>query len=350
MTAKEIAAKLNISPSAVSLALNGRKGVSEETRAQVLALAQEYGLRKPRQRNTPEGTIALVVFRRYHWICNDNTFFTAIIESIGTACREENYALQIIYFLDDEDWDDQLHAIEACGCSGVILLATEMLEYEGVRFEKLRLPLVVLDNSFDSTSFHSVTINNTQGAGLAVRHVLEMGHRSIGFLWNNTGIRNFEERHLGAYQAIDTFNRSSADTPASVIPVSAVFVGGSDVYPTMTDYLDTKPQLPTVFVADNDTIAIPCIQALQDRGYRVPEDISVIGFDNAAMSNLVNMQLTTIDVPKHFLGRAATQLLVSVIRNEVENTPMRICANTTLIRRNTVGHAAGSAAQKKGNA
>ena len=338
MTAKEIAARLNISPSAVSLALNGRKGVSEETRAQVLAMAQEYGLQKPRQRNVPTGSIALVVFRRYNWICNENTFFSSMIESIGAACRDANYTLQITYFLENEDWNAQFHTIVSSGCSGILLLATEMLEDEGIRFEKLGLPLVVLDNAFDDASFPSVTINNAQGAALAVRHVLDMGHREIGFLWNTTGIRNFQERHMGAIQALELFNqhRSPAETPASWTTLPVTFTGGADVYPTMSDYLKTHPKLPSALIADNDTIASPCIQALQDSGYRVPDDISIIGYDNAAMSYLINLQLTTIDVPKQFMGCEAVRLLVAAIQGTLNATPIRICANTSLIRRNTV--------------
>lgn len=338
MTAKEIAARLNISPSAVSLALNGRKGVSEETRAQILALAQEYGLQRPRQRNVPTGSIALVVFRRYNWICNENNFFSSMIESIGTACRDANYTLQITYFLENEDWDDQFHAIMSSGCSGILLLATEMPESAGARFEKLGLPLVVLDNTFDDVSFSSVTINNAQGAALAVRHVLDMGHREIGFLWNATGIRNFQERHMGAIQALELFNqhRRPTEVPASWASLPVNFMGGADVYPIMSDYLKTHPKLPSALIADNDTIAIPCIQALQDFGYRVPDDISIIGFDNATMSYLINLQLTTIDVPKQFMGQKAVRLLVSAIQGTLDTTPIRICANTSLIRGSTV--------------
>ncbi len=336
MTAKDIAQQLNISPSAVSLALNGRKGVSETTREKVLALAREYGIKKSvRPQISPANTIALVIFQRYSWICNDNGFFASLIESIGTACREANYILQIMYFLENDDWDRQIDAIAASGCSGVILLATEMFEHECAPFHRLRLPVVVLDNAFDESSFSSITINNSQGAALAVNHAIEMGHRSIGFLKNAANIRNFQERHDGAQRAIRLFNQRFPSDPVTVIPVDVLFETITETYSVMRKYLQTNPQMPSIYIADNDTLAIPCIQALQDHGFRVPDNISVIGFDNASMTNLINMDLTTIDVPKLLLGREATRLLISCIEGAVL-TSVRICVNTTLIRRSTV--------------
>ncbi len=336
MTAKDIAQKLNISPSAVSLALNGRKGVSEETREKVLALAKEYGIKKGNRSQIPlTNTIALVIFRRYNWICNDNVFFASLIESIGTACRKANYILQIMYFLENDDWDRQIDTIAASGCSGVILLATEMFEHEYAPFHRLQLPVVVLDNAFDESSFSSITINNLQGAALAVNYAIEMGHRSIGFLKNAANIRNFQERHDGAQRAIRLFNQRFPSDPVSVIPVDVLFDSISEIYSDMRKYLQKNPEMPSVYIADNDTIAIPCIQALQDHGFRVPDDISVIGFDNASMTNLINMDLTTIEVPRLLLGHEATRLLISFIEGD-DPRSVRICVNTTLIRRSTV--------------
>lgn len=336
MTAKDIAQQLNISPSAVSLALNGRKGVSEATREKVLALAREYGIKKGiRTQISPANTIALVIFRRYNWICNDNAFFSSLIESIGTACREANYILQIMYFLENDDWDRQIDTIAASGCSGVILLATEMFEHECAPFHRLQLPVVVLDNTFDESPFSSITINNSQGAALAVNHAIEMGHRSIGFLKNAANIRNFQERHDGAQRAIRLFNQRFPSDPVTVLPVDVLFETIVETYSVMRKYLQKKPKMPSIYIADNDTIAIPCIQALQDHGFRVPDDISVIGFDNASMANLINMDLTTIDVPKFLLGREAIRLLISCI-DGANPMSVRICVNTALIRRSTV--------------
>lgn len=339
ITTKEIAQKLNISSSAVSLALNGRKGISAETRAKVIELAEKHGLQRGRKRDANQGVILLVVFMRYNWMSSENNFFSALLNGIATECQADNYNLQITYFSASGDIKEQIRKIENTQCSGIILLATEMLENEIQIFEELTKPLVVMDNFFDATRFSSVTINNLQGASQATQYVLQAGHRRIGYLLSNVRIRNFEERRMGAHYAVTRFMNEHGQTEKVdeiFIPVELGLNDLNQTYNFISNYLEYKSDLPTALIADNDTIAISCIRALLDHGYRIPEDISIVGFDNAAMVNLTYHDLTTVNVPKEHLGSLALQRLLAEIAADGNLHACRTCVNTSLVVRGSV--------------
>ncbi len=102
----------------------------------------------------------------------------------------------------------------------------------------------------------------------------------------------------------------------------------------MSSYLDTNPQLPTAFFADNDIIAVSCMRALKEHGYRLPDDISFVGFDDMPLSYVVSPKLTAIQVPKEAFGQRAVTRLSEKIKGK-DDISLKISVNPTLVIRDS---------------
>ena len=189
ITAKELAEKLGISASAVSIALNGRKGISDEKRDFILRAAKEYGLKRPLRKSFSSTFINLVIFKKHGMVYGDTPFFAAVTEGISAEVANSGYNLQISYFYGNQDNAEQLKSLSMSDCAGIILLATEMEPEDIQQFLTIGKPIVVLDCYFEGTLLDCVVINNSQGAYLATKHLIEFGHTDLGYIHSNVHSR-----------------------------------------------------------------------------------------------------------------------------------------------------------------
>lgn len=306
VNARELAQMLEVSPSAISIALNDRPGISRQTRERILAAAAEHGLQRPARESRPARRyINLIIFKKHGLVIGDTPFFSELIESVTTAANCLSYHIQLSYFYAAQNPAEQLKSINSTGCAGVILLATEMTEEDLPLLSEIRAPLVVLDNNVESAGFDCVVINNVQAAMLAAGHLLARGHRRIGHLCSSVDIMNFRERREGFLRAAAIL----ADDPQSRIVTIPVESTSDGAYRDMTVYLARRPELPQAFFADNDIIAIACIRALKEAGCNIPRDLSIIGFDDVPYARVVSPRLTTMHVPRDLMGRYAINRL-----------------------------------------
>jgi DNA-binding LacI/PurR family transcriptional regulator len=211
--------------------------------------------------------------------------------------------------------------------------STEMRATDVAQFEHLGVPIVLLDNWFPTKNLDSVVIDNSRGAWTAVRYLRNMGHTDIGYLHSRTEIRNFLERKDGYIQAMRYFNTSDIDPRHTIIEVGSTM---ESAYEDMNRYLDGNPYLPTAYFADNDLIAMSCIRALKDHGIRVPEDISVIGFDDVSTAAIADPPLTTMAVPKTNMGGLAVRRLVEHVKGETGGEVVRISVLPEIVQRESV--------------
>lgn len=194
ITAKELAQRLHLSAATVSMVLNRKPGISDETRDLVLSEAKRCGYDFSKIKTPPPGTVYLVVYKKHGEVVGDTPFFFQVIEGIETTCRDAGYRLQLFYFNEVAPAAEQIELINNSGCSGVILLGTEMFLEDYRPFQSLHVPLVVLDSYYDELPFTTVLINNARGAFLATDYLVSEGHRDIGYLQSARAISNFEER------------------------------------------------------------------------------------------------------------------------------------------------------------
>ena len=234
------------------------------------------------------------------------------------------------YFNEVAPAAEQIELINNSGCSGVILLGTEMFLEDYRPFQSLHVPLVVLDSYYDELPFTMVLINNARGAFLATDYLVSEGHRNIGYLQSARAISNFEERADGFFRALRQNEiKKNMSYVFRVTPVQGV------AYREFSRILDPHPALPTGFFADNDIIALDCIRALKEHGYRIPDDVSVVGFDDIPSCQLLEPPMTTTCVPKSFLGAQAMHQLLRLFADPIL-PPVKVEISTELVKRSTV--------------
>ncbi len=327
MTSKELAKALGVSPSAVSLAFNGNPGISEETRQRILAAAREMNVRHTARKTPASNTIDVLCCKKHGMVFGDTPFFAALMEGIFSMASSAGYSVRISYMYGSDT--TAVDALRESDSAGVVLIATEMSDEKDLHpFYSLGKPVVILDAHFRSHRFPSVVISNNQGAYEATQCLLRHGHRKLGHLRSSVVIGNFIEREQG-FQA--------ACAEAGDCETITVNVGSTQetAYSDMLAWLETNPEVPTAFFADNDLIAISCIRALKDKGYRVPQDVSVVGFDDIPISAVASPALTTVHVYKEQMGGVAVDILRMTIADP-KRPVMNVHLCTDLIERQSV--------------
>lgn len=331
--AKDLAKQLNLSAATVSMVLNNKPGISKETRALVLEAAQKQGYRFKKKTAATE-TIQFVIYKKHGTIVGDTPFFSQMIEGITQKCQAENYSLQITYFYEQGDVAQQLESIHTSNCAGIILLGTEMQLEDFKYFDDFMVPVVLLDCYQDELNIDCVLINNVQGAFLATNYLIECGHKKIGYLQSSIRINNFVERADGYYKAL-RLKGMDIQHPYVVKIAPSVDAG----YREIAEWLQTKPDLADAYFADNDIVGAVAVRAFQEVGYRVPENISVIGFDDMQVFQFLEPSLSTMRVPKMALGALAVSRLIEKIQGKSDEI-VKIALSTQLIERDSTCHAA----------
>lgn len=330
VTAKQIAKELNISAAAVSMALNNKPGVSTETRKIVIETAKRmgYDFSKTDSSKNDEKIIAFVFFHKNFVF--ETPFFTELALSIENVLKENGYKLIIHHIHDLDNVEEQLEIIKYRGCSGMILLGTVMSADQFKPFEELDIPLVLLDTYIPSANVDCVVINNIEGSRSATDYLIKKCKSQPGYIHATQYLRNFDERSDGFYKAIR--QNGYASSKSIVHHVSSSTDGA---YADMMDILNNNEPIAKCYFADNDEIAIGAMRAFKDKGYKIPEDISIVGFDNMSYSIYVDPPLTTVNVPKAYMGKVAAQRLIEIMKEEF-HYPIKIEINTNLIIRKSI--------------
>ncbi len=332
ISAKELAEKLNLSQATVSMVLNNKPGISEQTRKIVMDAAADYGYqssKKQLQKNVNK-TIQFIIYKKYGTVVSDTPFFSQVTEGINYQCSKNGYRLQISYLYDNEDKKEQVEDLKRMNIDGILLLGTEMTPKDYPLFQNLKIPFVILDSYFDDINCDAVLINNVQGAYLATEYLAVRGHKKIGYLRSNTRISNFEEREDGYYKSLRRNN-----IPTSHPYVVNITPTTEQAYLDICGYLKTNPAFPTAFFADNDIIAAAAIRAFKEYNIKVPEQISIIGFDDMPICQFTDPTLTTMYVPKQRLGALAVDRLLDRM-NGANTENIKIELAVKLIERNSV--------------
>ncbi|GFZ32127.1 LacI family transcriptional regulator [Clostridium zeae] len=328
ITAKEIAKQLNISESAVSLALNQKPGVSTKTRKKVIEVAKSlgYDFSKINPHTNKAGVINFILYTKS--LLFDTPFFRELITGVEKGFKNTGYRVIINHLHSEEYVQEQLDEIINSDCDGIILLGTEMAKEDFASFSLVNLPIILLDSYFDSNKMDCILINNFEGAYNATNYLIKKIHAQPGHLKASLSIYNFDERADGYYKAI---RQNGMSVAKSIVHSLSPSIDGA--FADMLSIIEQGDELATCYFADNDEIAIGAMKAFKEKGFNIPSDIAIIGFDNIPFSTYVEPPLTTINVPKTYLGELAAKRMLSVIENSSEYQPIRIEVKTNLIPR-----------------
>ncbi len=330
ITAKELAKKLGLSETAVSMALNNKPGVSTSTRQLVIKAAEEAGYDFSRIRNSGDisGSIYVIFYKTHNAILSYTPIFDELYQGIKEECQKKSIGCKMIHFYEKTDkLEDCFAEIRGSDCIGIILVGTEMTKEVCQRFIDLNLPMTLLDTYFESLDCNSVLINNSQGAYIATEYLISITGTQPGYLQSSYPIYNFAARQEGYFKAIKENGMSKS---RSIIHKLAPSI--EDAMGDMLEILDDNPEIARCYFADNDIIAIGAMKAFKLRGYKVPEDVAIIGFDNISECRVVEPSLTTMDVPRLFIGQTAAKQLLEQITTKVHHS-CKTEVSTKLIKR-----------------
>jgi len=327
---KDIAERLGVSPTTVSLVLNNKPGAGVELRDRILKTAGELGYRPLGVAKS--GSLCLLQIARHgHTVNRDHDVFIAdYIEGLSQGAKQLNFSLEIMSF-QPSPIDRILEAAMGNPADGFIVLGTELSQDDVASFSSLRRPLVFIDTFLDFANFDFVDMNNEDSIFLLLKYLYEAGHRDIGFVKGAIETRNFRLREEGFTVGLRGLGLE-ADRDLTFV-VDQTFHGALN---GMKAILEAKPRLPTALVCANDIIASGCLKALAEAGILVPDDLSVVGFDDLPLSAIVDPPLTTIQVSKAQIGRMAAQLVASRIRGEADLPSVKVLIGGKLVERQSV--------------
>lgn len=330
ITVKELAEQLSLSPSAVSMALNGKPGVSQSTRQKVMEAAKEggYDFSKLKGASENNGSIVLLVDRGYDILASDTPVFVSRIDGVVAACKDFHYTLEMRYIYDNQV-EEELTALMASGARG-LLISGDISKIEKKMLQDFPIPMVIMDSSLADMDKNYVLINNEQGAFLATKKLIERYNQLPGFLQSAFMVENFAEREQGYRRAIHSAGSQPIEQHIHALTPSIV-----GAYSGMKEVLQ-HGQPARAYYAANDQIAIGAMRALREAGYRIPQDVAMIGFDDSSICELAEPPLTTIHVPHEHLGRLGVERLVYLIEHTGEQIPtVTLRANTYLVERSS---------------
>lgn len=334
MTIKDLAKLTNTSPATVSLALNGKAGVSGTTRERIIKAAEENGYILPKRTAAlPSSIIRLVAVSKPNTSGIHNfrtTFFAEIINYIQTRCSELNYSM-IYSMVPHSDFLQSILNLETIQPScGIIVLGTYLESSEVPLLQQLPVPFVLLDRNCTIHNLNSVSINNFSGAYLAVENLISCGHTRIGYISSSPNVYNLEERRSGFLSALRTHDLSLA--PQDIIPTNSY---SSDGVQRLKAALSDRSDIPTAFFCENDYTALSLVSALIQLGYSVPGDVSVIGFDDVPECSLTTPPLSTVHVDRQALATAAVDRL-HLLMTSPNITSQSILVNVSIRMRASV--------------
>ncbi|NLI22747.1 MAG: LacI family transcriptional regulator [Clostridiales bacterium] len=306
MTIREIANLAGVSPAAVSLVINNKKGVSEETRRRVQTVIEENNYIVPGQKRTGKPKrfrLCVIKFRTHGIALEENQgFIASIIDQIESECRHYGYDLAMVN-CEVATATETLTELMTAPPDGVILMGTELSDNDYKLLDLITVPIVVLDHSMRDMHVDSVVMDNETISAEAVRYLYGLGYRDIGYVCFSLPISNCLERYHGYQREMERLGLPIPE-PIRIMPT----LSGS--YKDMKRLLETGEYVPHgAAVADNDTVAIGVMKAVREAGYNIPEDFSIIGVDDIPFSAMTMPALTTMRISRSALGTLAVDTL-----------------------------------------
>jgi DNA-binding LacI/PurR family transcriptional regulator len=325
----EIAEKAEVSAATVSRALRGLHHVNEKTRKKIIAAAQEldYPIRPdllPQSATTRTNTIGVIAPFISRW------YFSQVIAGVEQALREAGMNLLLFNFAQVDARQRVFQQKKLIGkVDGLIVISLPPTEREFDQILGLGIPVALI--GIPDSRCSSVSIDDVKGGEVATQYLIDKGHRDIAIM---TGQQEVAYDFKVASQRKEGFLKTLAANGIEFNPQFEI-IADFDSYTSelaMDEFLRRK-KLPTAIFCESDEMAFGAIRALHKRGMKVPDDMSVIGFDGHEFAPVVG--LTTIAQPASFLGQlAASQIMAKIEKPETATAQMKV--PTSLVVRESV--------------
>ena len=334
---RDVAREADVALSTVSQVFNNKPNVSGETRQRVLTVARKMGYSKRGTSNIPHNSTISTIGLLTASVPDGtsmltNTFFSGIIVSIERECRRNN--LNLMYANIDVDERGHAHDMPPMLSDKLVdgaIVVGAFLEETITHIHQHAGNNIVLIDAYtpDAIPFNSILIDNRQGTTLAVRHLIENGHRKVGLIGSNRndlpGISHRREAYIRTLKCNNIHD--------FYIEESTLQYGVA--YDATLRLMKKHPDI-TAIAACNDEIAVKAVMpALQKLNYSIPDEVSVIGFDDTEIASSTNPALTTIHVDRELMGMLGVQRLIEQSEHPGWS-PLKTVVSTHLVERDSV--------------
>lgn len=308
----DIAERVGVSTVTVSKALSGQKGVSEEMREKIRQLADELGYKQPSaiRKDSPSQSYNIGVLIRERYLDKYDSFYLQIYQRI-TAKAVSKECFTIMEPISDamEQANEVPKVVREQKADGIIIIGRLAGEYLSFLNSRLAVPILYVDFCNEEMDLDAVISDSYYGAYYLTNYLFEMGHRKIAYVGTLLATGSITDRYLGYVKSL--LEHGIKPRPEWLI---------DDRYPDsgiMDEEIIRLPEdMPTAFFCNCDLAASMLIRKLEEHGYRVPEDISVAGYDNYLFPGLCDVPLTTYEVDMKEMARKAVNTLLKKMRKE----------------------------------
>jgi DNA-binding LacI/PurR family transcriptional regulator len=331
VTIKDVAKRANVAPSTVSRVIADSPRISEKTKKKVREAMKELGYHPNfiarSLANKSTQVIGLVMPSSADKVFQ-NPFFPEVIRGISNAAHEWQYALQLSTGETEEEiYEGVIQMVQGKRVDGVILLYSRVNDKIMTYLQKEDFPFVVIGKPHKKAEqITHVDNDNYRAAREATEHLIELGHERIAFVGGNLNFVVTVDRLLGYEKAL-----KNADLPYRkeyIVHEEFLKEGGQEA---MKELLSLE-EPPTALVVADDLMALGVLNTLDEMGLRVPEDLSIVSFNNVLLSEISRPPLTSVDINIFQLGFEAARSLIQKIENH--NEPVkRIIIPHTLVKR-----------------
>jgi DNA-binding LacI/PurR family transcriptional regulator len=314
---KDIAVAAGVSHSTVSRALEKSPLVRQETAENIQRIAQQMGYRVSAiarglatNRTRTIGVVVTTIA---------DPFVGEVVSGIEEAANEHGYSV----FLANSNAEPEreinvVHSFEERRVEGIVVTASRVGALYIPMLSEMRVPVVLINNQRPGEFVHSVMIANVAASREATSHLIGLGHRRIAYLGDQFGYQSDTERFAGYREALE-----QADLPFQ--PGLVVHADGRPEGAMQAmERLLALPQLPTAVFCYNDMSALGALKRIRLSGLRVPDDISLVGFDDLFLAQYTDPPLTTVRQPKHYMGRLAMETLLRLLSGSTSEENVKV--------------------------
>ncbi|HHV50394.1 MAG TPA: LacI family transcriptional regulator [Clostridiales bacterium] len=324
-TIKDVAKKAGVAISTVSNVINNIDVVSPRTRERVLQAIKELdytpNLNGRHLKSSRTGFLGLFI------TSVEGPYYASLADSIYKECCKFGYGLNInINGLNNLPQTEQF--IFGKKVDGAIILNDTINDEHVEKFIKLKIPVVFVDREVADETVSSVVVDNRQGAVMVTEYLIKLGHRRIGYIHGYLNNYDDVKRYEGFSETMQNFKLPIREEDELV-----GYFSEQGAYNAVRERLRKYGHPPEAFFCANDLMAIGCIKALKDEGYYVPNDVSVVGFDDIDIAQYLHPSLTTVVNPVKTVGSLAVKNLVDIIQYQKGGRVTKL--ETTLLLRNS---------------
>lgn len=333
VTIKDVAKKAGVSIATVSLVLHNNKRISNVTRNKVLKAIKELNYHPSRSAKglvtKTTGNIGFVLTEDH--FLRTEPFYTKIFLGTEFVTRGNDYYVLLATIKRDFEENDPLPRFILEKNVDGIIIAGKVPSLFLSQLSKYKIPLVFVDFYPPHGDYNVVLIDNIKGGYLATKHLIELGHKNIAFVGGDITHPSITDRLIGYKQALES----------SDIPINQNFIITDEDYPARSNGYNAARRLLTNYknitaiFACNDAMALGIMQYCSENDIKIPDDISIVGFDDVESDISITPQLTTIRVPKTELGIEAMNLMVNLLKEKENLQTKKILVPVELIVRNS---------------